>query len=157
MSLKRHFLQESANPQPLRCFHETHNNPFLILQPIKLEVLHVDPDIFIVHDAVRGDQMDRLRCVSRPYIASELVIEPESYQVKLSRVRVAKRYGENRRFLDAIVRFKKCVRNECGMKFQTVHGSSSQSNAFCRLFTPKSDFSIAFLTVPALQMLRGVL
>ncbi|OQV24891.1 Prolyl 4-hydroxylase subunit alpha-2 [Hypsibius exemplaris] len=62
----------------LRCLYETHKNPYLILQPVKLEVVHVSPDIFILHDVILDSQIERLKKVAATHLQPATLVQSGS-------------------------------------------------------------------------------
>ncbi|OWA51229.1 Prolyl 4-hydroxylase subunit alpha-2 [Hypsibius exemplaris] len=70
-----------------RCYLEDYKNPVLLLQPIKTEVAHVDPDVFVLHDVFLDSEIKRIRAVSSGVLKRANVISKGTTgQVTSSRI-----------------------------------------------------------------------
>ncbi|OWA51228.1 Prolyl 4-hydroxylase subunit alpha-2 [Hypsibius exemplaris] len=72
-----------------RCYLETYGNPFLLLQPVKTEVVHVNPDVFILHHVIQPSAMERVKKAGRDSLGRALVISNDTAGV-LSKSRISK-------------------------------------------------------------------
>ncbi|XP_055329767.1 prolyl 4-hydroxylase subunit alpha-3-like [Paramacrobiotus metropolitanus] len=70
----------------LRCYHETYGNPFLLLQPLEMEIISTKPSVIFIHRFLRDDQADQLVEIGR-----ENVRRPKSTYGATNRTNTAKR------------------------------------------------------------------
>ncbi|OWA51234.1 Prolyl 4-hydroxylase subunit alpha-2 [Hypsibius exemplaris] len=73
-----------------RCYLETYGNPALLLQPVKYEVIHVNPDIFMLHDVVFDSQIERIKAAARKDLRRAMVVIPGTDQHEAARIRISK-------------------------------------------------------------------
>ncbi len=52
----------------LTCFYLHKNNPRLLIQPVKVEVVYPDPMITILHDILTDAEMNRLKELAGPKV-----------------------------------------------------------------------------------------
>ncbi|OWA51232.1 Prolyl 4-hydroxylase subunit alpha-2 [Hypsibius exemplaris] len=76
--------------QRLRCYYETHNNPYLLLQPAKFEVAHVSPDIFILHDVAFESEMEQIKTVAMTHLQRATVVKAGSAETEFAKIRISK-------------------------------------------------------------------
>lgn len=76
----------------LRCYYETHQNPFLLIQPAKFEVAHVNPDIFILHDVALPKHMEKIKEIAMAYLQRATVVKPGSTETEFAKIRISKSY-----------------------------------------------------------------
>lgn len=61
--------QPKGMHQKLICYYDDRNrNPRLVLSPVKVEVLHVDPDLFMFRDLLTEGEMNRLKELASPKV-----------------------------------------------------------------------------------------
>eukprot|EP00731_Ephydatia_muelleri_P003865 Em0002g41a len=91
-------LCRQADPTPkgmhqkLICYYDDRSrNPRLILSPVKVEVLHVDPDLFMIRDLLTEGEMNRLKELASPKLARATArnaatgqFEPVEYRISKS-------------------------------------------------------------------------
>lgn len=52
----------------LKCYHDTRNDPWFKLQPVKVEEVHLAPDIFLFHDIVTKDELEDIKRTADPLV-----------------------------------------------------------------------------------------
>lgn len=61
-------LPEEATSK-LRCRYITHNNPFLLIAPFKIEEAHHKPDLFIFHGVMSDTEIETIKKLSMPRVS----------------------------------------------------------------------------------------
>ena len=75
-----------------RCYLETYGNPVLLLQPVKYEVIHEQPDIFMLHDVAFDSQIERIKAAARKDLRRAMVVIPGTDLHEAARIRISKRF-----------------------------------------------------------------
>ena len=52
----------------LRCRYVTNNQPFLFLQPVKMEEAFLKPRIVIYHDVISDDEIETVKKMAQPRV-----------------------------------------------------------------------------------------
>ncbi|XP_055356153.1 LOW QUALITY PROTEIN: prolyl 4-hydroxylase subunit alpha-1-like [Paramacrobiotus metropolitanus] len=74
----------------LKCYFETHNNPYLLLQPAKFEVAYVDPDIYFVHDVITDNQMQMIKEAAMVSLQRATVVKAGTNETEYAKIRISK-------------------------------------------------------------------
>lgn len=53
---------------PLKCRYVTRNSPYLLIGPLKLEEVHLDPDIFIFHNVIYDEEIDVMKKMFKKHV-----------------------------------------------------------------------------------------
>ncbi|XP_066475543.1 prolyl 4-hydroxylase subunit alpha-3 [Tiliqua scincoides] len=64
----------------LYCSQETNGDPFLILQPLKREIIHQQPYIALFHDFVSDSEAERIKALAAPGLQRSVVASGEKQQ-----------------------------------------------------------------------------
>uniref|UniRef100_A0A8C5L868 Prolyl 4-hydroxylase subunit alpha-3 n=1 Tax=Jaculus jaculus TaxID=51337 RepID=A0A8C5L868_JACJA len=69
-------LCQTLGTQPVRyqipslyCSYETNSSPYLLLQPIRKEVVHLQPSIVLYHDFVSDSEAQKIRELAEPWVS----------------------------------------------------------------------------------------
>ena len=76
----------------LHCYTESYGKPWLLLQPIKIELAHINPDIFLIHDVLFSAQMEQVKHIAKRKLQRAMVIKPGTAENQAARIRISKRY-----------------------------------------------------------------
>lgn len=63
-------LSEEKNAK-LKCRFLTHNNPFLLIAPFKVEEAHHKPDLLIFHNVMSDGEIETIKKLSIPRVSSQ--------------------------------------------------------------------------------------
>ncbi|XP_055353923.1 uncharacterized protein LOC129599652 [Paramacrobiotus metropolitanus] len=74
----------------LKCHYRTYGNPYLIIQPVKVEIVHSDPEIVVIRNAILDFQAVRVRQVGYQHLLRSQVMEPDGKNKTSSKHRIAK-------------------------------------------------------------------
>ena len=55
----------------LKCYHDTRNDPWFSLQPVKVEQVHIAPDIFLFHDIITKAELDDIKKTAGPLVSKD--------------------------------------------------------------------------------------
>lgn len=58
----------------LGCRYTTGHHPFLILQPVKVEQVSIEPLIAIYHDVISDDEINTIKKLALPKVAKMIII-----------------------------------------------------------------------------------
>nr|XP_020647593.1 prolyl 4-hydroxylase subunit alpha-3 [Pogona vitticeps] len=73
--------QSTGSHQPgLHCSYETHRDPFLLLQPLKREMLHRQPDLALYHHFVSDGEAEKIKALAAPWLQRSVVASGEKQQ-----------------------------------------------------------------------------
>ncbi|XP_068632631.1 prolyl 4-hydroxylase subunit alpha-2-like [Battus philenor] len=50
----------------LRCSYLTKNHPFLLLAPIKVEQIYIEPDVFLYHQVISDEEIEQIKSMAKP-------------------------------------------------------------------------------------------
>ncbi|KAG8522894.1 Prolyl 4-hydroxylase subunit alpha-3 [Galemys pyrenaicus] len=64
------------NPS-LYCSYETNSNPYLLLQPVRKEVVHLKPYVVLYHDFVSNSEAQKIRGLAEPWLQRSVVASGE--------------------------------------------------------------------------------
>ncbi|XP_044306109.1 prolyl 4-hydroxylase subunit alpha-3, partial [Varanus komodoensis] len=64
----------------LSCSYETNRDPFLILQPLKREIMHRQPYIALYHDFISDAEAEQLKGLAAPWLQRSVVASGEKQQ-----------------------------------------------------------------------------
>lgn len=53
----------------LKCKYVSHNNPFLLIAPFKVEEAHHKPDLFIYHDVMSDAEIETIKRLAVPRVS----------------------------------------------------------------------------------------
>lgn len=53
----------------LYCSYETNSSPYLLLQPIRKEVIHLEPYVALYHDFVSDSEAQKIRELAEPWVS----------------------------------------------------------------------------------------
>ncbi|GAU94967.1 hypothetical protein RvY_06661-2 [Ramazzottius varieornatus] len=74
----------------LHCYTETYSKPWLLLQPVKIEMAYLNPDIFVVHDVLFPSQMEQVKSVAKRKLQRAMVVKPGTTENQAARIRISK-------------------------------------------------------------------
>ena len=52
----------------LKCYHDTRDDLWFMLQPVKVEQVHITPDIFLFHDIVTPAELEDIKKTAGPLV-----------------------------------------------------------------------------------------
>ena len=84
-------LQTSEVLEKQKCYLETYADPVLLIQPVKVELVHRDPDIFILHGVMTERQIEEVKKIGMQRVERALVINPDNDEGVKSHTRVSKK------------------------------------------------------------------
>ncbi|KAM9080742.1 prolyl 4-hydroxylase subunit alpha-3 isoform 1-T1 [Megaptera novaeangliae] len=61
----------------LYCSYETSSNPYLLLQPVRKEVIHLEPYVVLYHDFVSDTEAQKIRGLAEPWLQRSVVASGE--------------------------------------------------------------------------------
>nr|XP_020142198.1 prolyl 4-hydroxylase subunit alpha-3 isoform X2 [Microcebus murinus] len=61
----------------LYCSYETNSSPYLLLQPIRKEVIHLEPYVALYHDFVSDSEAQKIRELAEPWLQRSVVASGE--------------------------------------------------------------------------------
>ncbi|XP_036077243.1 prolyl 4-hydroxylase subunit alpha-3 isoform X3 [Rousettus aegyptiacus] len=61
----------------LHCSYETSSNPYLLLQPVRKEVIHLEPYVVLYHDFVSDLEAQKIRGLAEPWLQRSVVASGE--------------------------------------------------------------------------------
>ncbi|XP_006778033.1 PREDICTED: prolyl 4-hydroxylase subunit alpha-3 [Myotis davidii] len=61
----------------LHCSYETNSSPYLLLQPVRKEVIHLEPDVVLYHDFVSDLEAQKIRGLAEPWLQRSVVASGE--------------------------------------------------------------------------------
>ena len=61
-------LRPMAYVAKLKCYLSSRNDPYFRLQPAKVEVLHLDPGLYLFHDVISKAEMRQIREAAGPLV-----------------------------------------------------------------------------------------
>uniref|UniRef100_F7BV01 Prolyl 4-hydroxylase subunit alpha-3 n=1 Tax=Equus caballus TaxID=9796 RepID=F7BV01_HORSE len=61
----------------LYCSYETNSSPFLLLQPVRKEVIHLEPYVVLYHDFVSDSEAQKIRGLAEPWLQRSVVASGE--------------------------------------------------------------------------------
>ncbi|XP_019504872.1 PREDICTED: prolyl 4-hydroxylase subunit alpha-3 [Hipposideros armiger] len=61
----------------LYCSYETNSSPYLLLQPIRKEVIHLEPYVVLYHDFVSDSEAQKIRGLAAPWLQRSVVASGE--------------------------------------------------------------------------------
>ncbi|XP_062983347.1 prolyl 4-hydroxylase subunit alpha-3, partial [Elgaria multicarinata webbii] len=64
----------------LYCSYETNRDPFLILQPLKREIVHRQPYVALCHDFVSDSEAEKIKALAAPWLQRSVVASGEKQQ-----------------------------------------------------------------------------
>lgn len=53
----------------LHCSYESNSSPYLLLQPVRKEVIHLEPDVVLYHDFVSDVEAQKIRGLAEPWVS----------------------------------------------------------------------------------------
>ncbi|XP_055353899.1 prolyl 4-hydroxylase subunit alpha-2-like [Paramacrobiotus metropolitanus] len=65
----------ALDKRKLNCFYQTHGDPYLLIQPIKVEKVYIDPEILILHDIILDSQIIRLREIGYHHLVRGRIVD----------------------------------------------------------------------------------
>lgn len=64
------FFQPTHYQVPsLYCSYETNSSPYLLLQPVRKEVIHLEPYVVLYHDFVSELEAQKIRGLAEPWVS----------------------------------------------------------------------------------------
>ncbi|GIY42248.1 prolyl 4-hydroxylase subunit alpha-1 [Caerostris extrusa] len=84
-------IQSHLKESKLRCRYTTNNSKYLLLQPVKEEVLSLDPKILMYHDVISDKDVELFRNISLPMLTRANVINPVTGVQEPATYRVSKK------------------------------------------------------------------
>ncbi|XP_032075579.1 prolyl 4-hydroxylase subunit alpha-3 [Thamnophis elegans] len=64
----------------LSCSYETNRSPWLILQPLKKEILHPQPELALYHDFLRPSEAEKIQALAAPGLQRSVVASGENQE-----------------------------------------------------------------------------
>ncbi|XP_006141046.1 prolyl 4-hydroxylase subunit alpha-3 isoform X2 [Tupaia chinensis] len=61
----------------LYCSYETNSSPYLLLQPVRKELIHLEPYIALYHDFVSDSEAQKIRALAEPWLQRSVVASGE--------------------------------------------------------------------------------
>ncbi|XP_045672253.1 prolyl 4-hydroxylase subunit alpha-3 isoform X3 [Ursus americanus] len=61
----------------LYCSYETNSSPYLLLQPVRKEVIHLEPYVVLYHDFVSDGEAQKIRGLAEPWLQRSVVASGE--------------------------------------------------------------------------------
>ncbi|KAM9389124.1 LOW QUALITY PROTEIN: prolyl 4-hydroxylase subunit alpha-3 [Phaethornis superciliosus] len=65
---------------PLGCSYETHGSPFLLLQPVKKEMIRIQPYVALYHDFISDAEAETIKGLAGPWLQRSVVASGEKQQ-----------------------------------------------------------------------------
>ena len=53
----------------LKCYHDARDDPWFMLQPVKVEQVHLTPDIFLFHDIITKPELEDIKKTAGPLVS----------------------------------------------------------------------------------------
>ena len=54
----------------LKCYHDTRDDPWFSLQPVKVEQVHSSPDILLFHDIITKPELEDIKRTAGPLVSN---------------------------------------------------------------------------------------
>ncbi len=67
-------LQPASYVARLKCHLSTRNDPFYALQPVKMEVMHLNPEIILFHEVISEKEMNTVKDIAGPLVKHSKII-----------------------------------------------------------------------------------
>ncbi|XP_055353885.1 prolyl 4-hydroxylase subunit alpha-2-like [Paramacrobiotus metropolitanus] len=83
-------LMDPELSRDLVCYLETYDNPYLLIQPVKLELANLDPVVYVVYNAILDSQAERIKKIGPQHLFRAKVIAQNSTQGVNSDTRISK-------------------------------------------------------------------
>ncbi|GFY17859.1 prolyl 4-hydroxylase subunit alpha-1 [Trichonephila clavipes] len=104
----------------LNCRYTTSNNSYLVLQPVKVEQLSLDPEIVIFHDIISDKDMELFKDLAVPWLARATVQNPKSGALETASYRVSKSAWLNDTVHPRIARASQFIKCVTGLEVDTA-------------------------------------
>ena len=63
-------LQSQEELDELFCYYQN-NDPTILLKPLEVEIISIDPDIYIFHNFITDSEIEHLKDRSKPLVRSK--------------------------------------------------------------------------------------
>ncbi|XP_042903803.1 prolyl 4-hydroxylase subunit alpha-1-like isoform X2 [Parasteatoda tepidariorum] len=83
-------LKTLEEESELYCYYTTNNNSYLLLQPVKVEILNFKPKIAVYYDVLKDRESNVLKEIALPQLARATVNNGTSGQVEFASYRISK-------------------------------------------------------------------
>jgi len=70
-------MRAQALISSLSCWFDSRNEPWLMLQPVRVELVHRQPDIWLFHDVISGWELKDIMETAKPHLARSQVMAGE--------------------------------------------------------------------------------
>lgn len=87
--LCREKIENKINDSRLKCRY-IHYNPFLYISPVKEELMHIDPNIWMYHDVISDSQIEIMKKLATPRLQRAIVRNPITGVMETADYRVSK-------------------------------------------------------------------
>jgi len=74
----------------LKCYHDTRDDPWFSLQPVKVEQVHSSPDILLFHDIITKPELEDIKRTAGPLLARSQVMGSRGGSSEVSTTRTSK-------------------------------------------------------------------
>ncbi|XP_057666145.1 prolyl 4-hydroxylase subunit alpha-1 [Diorhabda carinulata] len=74
----------------LKCRYVTHNNPFLLIAPFKVEEAHINPNLYIFHDVMSDQEIETVKRLARPKFQRATVQNSVTGDLEVAHYRISK-------------------------------------------------------------------
>lgn len=83
-------MRAQALVDELTCWYDSRSDPWLIIQPVKVEMVHKDPDILVFHDIISPAELEDIKEVAKPLLARSQVMGNKGGSSEVSTTRTSK-------------------------------------------------------------------
>ncbi|PVD38058.1 hypothetical protein C0Q70_00668 [Pomacea canaliculata] len=82
--------QKIKDEHKLKCRYIHNNHPLLILSPVKLEEMHLDPWIVLIHDIISDSEINDIKILATPKLNRATVQNSQTGQLETATYRISK-------------------------------------------------------------------
>ncbi|XP_075974692.1 prolyl 4-hydroxylase subunit alpha-1-like [Anticarsia gemmatalis] len=103
----------------LKCRYLSENHSFLKIAPIKMELIHLNPDIVLCYDVIGDEEIKTLQQMARP-ILKRTPVRGRYGESRISDFRISKAAEFNDTTSETIARISRCVSHMTGLSVETA-------------------------------------
>lgn len=125
----------------LTCHYMTENHPFLKIAPIKVEMMYLNPDIYVFYDVLSDDEIDTIKEMARPRFKRAVVHDPKTGELVPANYRISKSAWLRDAESDVIARVSRRVTDMTGLSMDSAEELQVVNYGIGGHYEPHFDFA----------------
>ncbi|KFM72508.1 Prolyl 4-hydroxylase subunit alpha-2, partial [Stegodyphus mimosarum] len=134
-------VKSAEEESKLHCRYITNNSPYLLLQPVKEEELHLKPRLIVYHDILSDHEIEVIKYLAQPRLARATVQNSKSGALEIASYRISKSAWLKDGDHEVVARLSQRIRDITGLETDTAEELQVVNYGIGGHYEPHYDFA----------------